>query len=260
MATLTKLNANDPVLGNDKERKGGAVVDFDAAKDKSFVNLKTGEVQVTFKTDQTGPFKAGAHLQGIFDLSKLLTFPTASPYFFSVRAPADYNKQIKGTGRLPLPEAKGQNLAESCIRNKPFGLTQGAMLQALHHSIGGNGQSYYPGLVVMHANHLDPYTHAFDSGLEGKGIGNGVVILNAPLPNPEKTLKIFAHEASHALYFTHSHMGADKLLDRHYRTKGSCVMNYDDPKPENNAGGYCGKCLASLRGMPVASGELQDKR
>jgi hypothetical protein len=263
VAPLVQLAANDPVCGNDRERKSGAVIAIDADPTKSYVNLKTGEVQVTFTTDQTGPFKAGAHLQRIFDVSKLLTFPARSPFFFSVRAPSDYNKAIKGTGLAELPDVKGANLVEHCIRNKPFGLTQGAMLHALHHSIGGNGQSYYPGLVILHANHLDPYTLCFDAGLEGKGIGNGVVIFNYLSPNPQKTLKLLVHEASHCMYFVHSHMGPRKdpmiFMGRHHAAKAQCVMNYDDPAEGNNNGGYCGKCLASLRGMPVFTGELKDK-
>lgn len=263
VATLSKLEANAPVLGNDKERKSGAVIAIDAAKDKSFVNLGTGEVQVTFTADQTGPFKAGAQLKGVFDVSKLLTFPATSPFFFSLRAPADYNKAIKGTGRVELPDVKGEGLVEKCIRHKPFGLTQGAMLQALHHSIGGNGQSYYPGLVIMHAQHMDPYTLCFDAGLEGKGIGNGVVVFNYLTQDAAKTLKLLVHEASHCMYFVHSHMGPrkdpDVFMARHHKSKAQCVMNYDEPRPDNNNGGYCGKCLASLRGIPVKTGELKDK-
>jgi hypothetical protein len=244
---LVALSANEPVCGTN-DRTNGPVRAIDANILRSYVHLGTGEVQVTFTEDQTEPVKAGAHLRDVIDIHALLTFPARSPFLFTTRAPADYNKTIKGTGRAEIPP--GQNKVERIIRDKPYGLTQGVMLRALHHSIGGNKQSYYPGLVIMHAMHLDPYTMAFDVGLGGKGIGNGVLLLNYPARDPEESLKLLVHEASHCLYMVHTGTVAG-TQDAHrirHDTPFKCVMSYEQAERS-----YCGKCLASLRGMPVST-------
>ena len=104
---------------------------------------------------------------------------------------------------------------------------------------------------------MDAYKQSQGFVQQGKGTGNTVWMFTPPDMERAKLDNLFVHEASHALMLMHAHMpGAMEHL-HDGSTEKKCVMSY--ARPEDNLGGYCGKCLAHLMGVWILREPLTKK-
>jgi hypothetical protein len=216
--------------------------------DQREVSISFGEIQE--ENGANRQFEVCYHPANYLDLENVLIFPERSPFLINVRTPESYNAAIAGRNFLRMDDIddKGMPKQFGQFMKDGMGFGKGFLLAAFARGVGdrvGPMKAYYPGLVFLHAWKLDSVNGIYDAGQEGKGVGQAIFFTG-------EDVDLAVHEAGHGLYLMHAPTatGWEKVDHQHVQLKGdstACVMSYEP----NKVGDYCGKCVASLRGMYI---------
>jgi hypothetical protein len=252
-AALVAVAQGQPLFGKANRASTVDGPAFDADIAESYVDYAGRRVRITLTAPlpEGSELSAGSKLLGIVDYDALFEYPDSSPYLFNPRVPSVYNDELEARGSQALRmDASDRFLfhGATLVYHPSRGALSLGGVRSLRGSVGGNRQSFCSGLLLVHAQHFDPYKYAQGYVQQGKGTGNMAWLMIPPGGDAQANRNLFLHETAHCLMLMHAQLGRMKHLHADSLDR-ACVLSYQGPG--QNIGELCGKCLAHLMGVHI---------